>query len=210
MSEPTTVATGVEQLLEGLVHWTLHDDRIDYRSDAYGLRTPSGTIWIDPLPLQASAAAALGNVAAICLTAGQHQRSAWRYRRELGVPVYAPSGADLEEPPDRWVSDGALLPGGLRAIEAPASHASDLALLVETDGAVAVLFCGDAVVREDDGPLTLLSGKHVDDPARLRATVRRLVELAPRAVCPAHGRPWLSGGAEALHDALRRADPEAG
>ena len=55
--------------------------------------SPEGKVLIDPLPLTDAALAEMGKVAAICLTQGHHQRSAWHYRKLFGVPVYAPAGA---------------------------------------------------------------------------------------------------------------------
>ena len=104
MSEPTTFADRIEMPLPGLLHWTLQDDRINFRADAYGLATPDGVVLIDPLPLSESALSeSLDAVAAICLTEGQHQRSAWRYRKRFGAPVHAPEGAHaLDESPDHF------------------------------------------------------------------------------------------------------------
>jgi hypothetical protein len=78
MSEPTTFADRVETVVPGILHWTVQDDRIDFRSEAYALSAPGGLVLVDPLPLSESALASLGKVAAICLTAGGHQRSSWR------------------------------------------------------------------------------------------------------------------------------------
>jgi hypothetical protein len=77
-------------------------------------------VLIDPFPLAEQPLRRLGAVAAICLTCGSHQRSAWRYRRDLGVPVYAPALArEIDEQPEKCYGDGDLLAGGLRAVFTP-------------------------------------------------------------------------------------------
>ena len=206
MSEPTMFADRVFTVVPGIVHWTVQDDRISFRSDAYGVETPDGKVLIDPLPLSAEAVESLGKVAAICLTEGQHQRSAWRLRKRLGVPVYAPEGAhDLEETPDHWFVDGQELPGTLRAIDTPGFGTVHCALILVRDSGGPVLFSGDLVVREGEGAFGLIPDKYVDDPRDIRASVTKLLELAPEILCPAHGAPATSGGGDRLQEALHKA-----
>jgi len=203
MSEPTMFAGRVFTVVPGIVHWTVQDDRINFRSDAYGVETPDGKALIDPLPLSTEAGDSLGKVAAICLTEGQHQRSAWRLRKRLDVPVYAPEGAhELDETPDRWYTDGQELPGGLRAVDTPGFGTVHCALVLERDRGGPVLFSGDLVVREGEGPFGLIPDKYVDDPPGIRASVARLLDLAPETLCPAHGAPAAAAGGERLQEAL--------
>ncbi len=203
MSEPKTKADRIQLLNPWLYHWTVSDDRIDnFRSDAYAVLTDEGKVLIDPLPLADKALAEIGKVAAICLTGGQHQRSAWRYRKALGAPVYAPEGAaELEEEPDQWFGDGDALPGGLKAIRTP-GLSSGFALLMETEGGSGALFCGDLLIREGEGLFQLLPDEYLDDPAAARESASRLAQLQVEILCPAHGAPCLSGCGQAIQKAL--------
>jgi hypothetical protein len=76
MSEPRTVAQHVDAVVPGVWTWSIHDERIDFVSTAHAVTAPDGVVLIDPLPLAPRALAGLGNVTAICMTAGTHQRSA--------------------------------------------------------------------------------------------------------------------------------------
>jgi hypothetical protein len=68
----------MREVLDSVVHWTVHDDRIGWRSDAFALtRDPESVVLIDPLPLDDRALAALGRIGGICLTIQSHQRSAF-------------------------------------------------------------------------------------------------------------------------------------
>jgi len=205
MSEPTTFADRVETVVPGVLHWTVQDDRIGFRSDAYAIDTPAGKVLVDPLPLSPEAIDSLGRIASICLTVGQHQRSAWRLRKQLGVPVHAPEGAhDLEEAPDHWYVDGQEVAGGLRAVATPGLGTVHCALILERASGGPVLFSGDLVVREGEGAFALIPDKYVDDPPEIRASVARLMELAPETLCPAHGAPAATRGGESLREALQR------
>ncbi len=203
MSEPKAKADRIQLLNPWLYHWTISDDRIDnFRSDAYAVLTPEGKVLIDPLPLTDEVLAEIGKVAAICLTGSQHQRSAWRYRKAFGVPIYAPDGAvALEEEPDQWFGDGDALPGGLKAIRTP-GLSSGFALLMATEGGSGALFCGDLLIREGEGPFQLLPDEYLDDPTLARESASRLAQLQVEILCPAHGTPCLSGCQKAIQKAL--------
>ncbi len=204
MSEPKAKADRIDMLTPWLYHWMVLDDRIgDFRSDAYAVQTPDGKVLIDPLPLADKALAELGKVAAICLTGGQHQRSAWRYRKALGAPVYAPEGADeLDEEPDEWFRDGDILPGGFEAIWTP-GLGNGFALLIMTEGGSGALFCGDLLIRKGDGLFELLPEEYLLDPGKARASAERLSQLPVETLCPAHGLPCLTGCGQAITEALK-------
>jgi glyoxylase-like metal-dependent hydrolase (beta-lactamase superfamily II) len=203
VSEPSRAAPRVETLLPSLLHWTVEDDRIGARSEAYALVRRGRSVLVDPLPLAPRALAGLGRVAAIVLTIQSHQRSAWRYRRRFGVEVHAPRGSEgLLEEPDRWYDDGAELPGGLTALHAPGPCEASYALRAPRGGG-GILFLGDLLTRGDDGPLEFVPDRWQDAPRRTRASVRSLARLPVSVICPGHGAPLLRGAAEALRAAAR-------
>src|SRR5437773_612834 len=92
MSEPKTAAQTTTEILPGLHHFKILDDRIKTQSDAYALVQAGRVVLIDPLPLDPARLARLGRVEAIVLGSPSHQRSAWRYRKELNAKVHAPEG----------------------------------------------------------------------------------------------------------------------
>jgi len=200
MSEPRTRARAIRRLAPGLLHWTIRDERIRFRSDAYAVGGRDGRVLIDPLPLTGKALSRLGVVAAICLTGSCHQRSAWRYRRRFGAPVYAPRGSrGLDERPDRLYGRGARLPGGLVAIHAPGPTRVHFALhLARGRGA---LFCADVLMRRGKG-LGFVPDEHQDDPPRTRRTAAAFLKRRFAALCCAHGAPIVGGARMAIRRAL--------
>jgi glyoxylase-like metal-dependent hydrolase (beta-lactamase superfamily II) len=202
MSEPSQRARRIQPIAPGLLHWSVHDDRIGARSESYAAVARGRAILVDPLPLTPAALEGLGRVAAIVLTIQSHQRSAWRYRKHFGAPVHAPMGAEgLEEEPDAWYAEGAKLPAGLEAVHAPGPCEASYALRLRRRGGD-VLFLGDVLVRGDDGPLEFVPDAYQDAPRKTRASARRLAELLAQIVCPGHGAPIVEAGAEALRAAV--------
>ena len=203
MSEPKAVAEKVEEVVPGIWRWSVEDERIGgYVGSAHAVRDEAGVVLIDPLPLEPSALAALGPVSAIVLTAGTHQRSSWRLRRELGAPVYAPAGVRLvEEEPDVRYSEGDELPAGLQPFFAPGPGTTQHALLLPRYPSV--LFTSDLFVHQPGEELGFVPDEYVHDAAETRSTAWRILELDFDVLCVAHRAPVLDdpkGAIRALLD----------
>jgi hypothetical protein len=202
MTEPQAVAGNVEEVVPGVWHWHVADDRIGgYISSAHAVGDGEDVVLVDPLPLADDALSALGNVSAICLTTSSHQRSAWRLRHELGVRVWAPAASrEVEEEPDERYSDGAVLPGGLRAIFTPGAGTTQHSLLLEQHGGV--LFTPDLFVHPAGESLALIPAEYAHDPEQARRTAERLLDLDFRVLCTGHGAPVADDPKAAIRAAL--------
>jgi glyoxylase-like metal-dependent hydrolase (beta-lactamase superfamily II) len=202
VSEPRAVAGEPREVIPGLLHFHIHDERIDFPSEAYAGATAPGAILIDPLPLGEAALSRLGPVEAIVLGTPPHQRSAWRCRRLTGAPVHVPRGAaGLDEAPDAEYGDGDRLPGGLRAIHAPGPcRAHHVLYLAQGPG---VLLLGDLLVREADAAPRFLSDDAMEDRQRARQSARRLLEYRFDVLAFGHGEPVARGGRQAFEELLR-------
>jgi glyoxylase-like metal-dependent hydrolase (beta-lactamase superfamily II) len=202
VSEPTTIASAAEEIAPGLWHWAIADERIGgFTSASHAIRSEEGVILIDPLPLAADALAGLGPLVAICLTASVHQRSSWRLRRELGVPVWAPAlSKQVEEEPDGRYEDGDRLPGGLLAIFTPGAGTTQHSLLLERDGGV--LFTPDLFMHEPGGELELVPAEYMHDPEQARRTAAKLLDLDFEVLCSSHGAPVTDDAKGAIRRAL--------
>lgn len=201
MSEPKATATKIEEVVPRIWYWHLHDERTDFLGAAHAVGTDDGTILVDPLPLAADPFEKLGRARAICLTTSGHQRSAWRLRRELGVPVWAPAlTRELEEEPDRRYEEGDDLPGGLRPIFTPGAGTRQFSLLL--DGERAVLFTPDLFVRRPGEPLMFTPAEYMHDAAEARRSAERLLELDFSVLCTGHGVPVADDPHAAIRAAL--------
>jgi len=206
MSEPKTVAAAVNEVVPGLFHYRIDDERIKSQSDAYAVAQAGRVVLIDPLPLEAPLLARLGRVEAILLGAPSHQRSSWRYRREHRATIHAPRGAGgLEEKPDADYKEGDRLPGGLKPIHAPGPGEAQFAF--HHDAKPGVLLCTDLWHITSRG-VEFLPDKYLSDPARARATARRLLELDFDILCFGHGDP-IKGGARQVLAEVVKADAAA-
>ena len=203
MSEPKSEAKRLEPVSPDLWRWHVADDRIEgAESDAYALVDAGRVVLIDPLPIDAALLERLGKIEAIVLTAPNHQRSAWRFRRRFGAKVYAPeSDVVMDEAADHTYSGGDLLPGGLMAFHAPGPAEATHALWLERP--VGVVFVSDLLTREHRHTPTFIPAQWQKSPARTRASVRRLLDDLPFEVaCFAHGPPVVHDARRAVEAAL--------
>jgi glyoxylase-like metal-dependent hydrolase (beta-lactamase superfamily II) len=186
VSEPKTVATALEEVLPGVRRWSIHDERINFVSAAYAVAAEEGTVLIDPLPLEPATLVELGNMTAIVLTCGSHQRSAWRYRREFGAPVYAPAlSKEIDEEPDVRYGDGDRLPGGLVAVFTPGVGTTQHTLLLAGEPTIA--FIADTLLEYPDGKVGMVPERYVYDLAEAKRTLGRMLELDFDVACLGHG-----------------------
>jgi glyoxylase-like metal-dependent hydrolase (beta-lactamase superfamily II) len=160
-------------------------------------------ILIDPLPMKAQDLKRFGTVQAICLTASCHERSAWRYQRILKVPVYAPMRAvDFEGTPDHWYKPNDALPGGLLPVHSPGPTDAHYSFYLKRSGGV--VFCADLLTHYEGEDLEFVPGEYQDDPAGTRVSVRRLLDLRFKILCPNHGAPVTVRTKAAIRRALTR------
>jgi glyoxylase-like metal-dependent hydrolase (beta-lactamase superfamily II) len=205
MAEPKARADKIEYLFPWLLHWTIADERIGgFRSDAFAVQTHDGLMVIDPVPLEDHLQAELKDVGGIFLTHGNHQRSAWRFRKELGVSVYAPGGAaDLDEEPDVRFDETTALPGGLQAVPATGFQAACYLTFTHAEG-TGVLFCGDLICHDPEGPYRFPVQPGYFDPLAGKEDTRRLLDLPLTVMCAAHAVPSLDAYRAALQGAINR------
>jgi len=202
VSEPKAPATEAEEIVRDVWHWRLHDERINALGAAHAVGSSAGTVLIDPLPLVDEAMSKLGSVLAICLTTSSHQRSSWRLRRELGVPVWAPALVrQIDEQPDMRYEEGDALPGGLEAIFTPGAGTAQHSLLHPATG---TLFTPDLFARPPGGHLAFVSARHMHDPEEARRSAEKVLALEFSILCTGHGAPVTEDPHGAIRAALAR------
>ncbi|HKJ69456.1 MAG TPA: MBL fold metallo-hydrolase [bacterium] len=202
MSEPDTVAEEITSIGPGLLHWTLHDNRINHRSDSYAVEGADGLVVIDPLPVKEELTSTFEDAVAICLTGRFHQRSAWRYQQQFEIPVYAPrKGQGYEGQPDHLYDANDTLPGELQVLHAPGPTDAHYVFLWESE-AVSALFCADLLERStEEDVFKFVPAQYQDEPEKTRESVRQLLNYEIDMLCPNHGA-YVRGD---VHAALREA-----
>ena len=95
--------------------------------------------------------------------------------------------------------------GPFTIVGVPGKSPGEIAL---HDPARRLLIVGDAVIGNPPGRLSLLRERVMDDPARLRESVRRLLELDFDGLLVGDGPPIRTGGHERLRELVASFPPD--
>jgi glyoxylase-like metal-dependent hydrolase (beta-lactamase superfamily II) len=203
MTEPSEIADRAEPVADGVWWWGIRNSNIGGgASSSHLIATGGDVVLVDPVRLAPDQLDALPAATGIVLTAKCHQRSAWRYRREFGVEVWAPQGAPAaDEEPDHRYAAGDRIPAGLEAVLTPRPEPVHYCMLARERDA---LVCSDLLMGDPEQGLEFVPGRFHDDPAQTRASTEALLGLPFSLLCLDHGRPFADGP-RAIQQLLDRA-----
>lgn len=192
----------MREILPGILTWPWFSARHGYDFNGYLLRHPTGNVCVDPAEMTDDALDALARegVATIVLTNRNHTRASARVQARTGAAV-AIHPADAEHARAHGVAiDAELAVGGivgpLVVIDAHGKSPGEVALHWPERR---ILIVGDACVGNPPGRCALLPEPVLDDPAALRASLRRIAaDVDFDTLLPGDGAPILTGAREAL------------
>ncbi len=163
-----------------ILTWPWFSEPHGYNFNGYLVRDPDGNICIDPVePMVDDMDALVGEgVAWIVLTNRNHSRAANRVRAGTGArTIIHADDADHARSQETELDD-ALEVGGtvgpLEVVDASGKSPGEVALLWRDRG---ILIVGDAITGNPPGQCGLLPERVMDDPARLRNSLRKFLDL---------------------------------
>ena len=193
----------MREILSGIWSWPWFSEPHGYNFNGHLIRHEGGNLCIDPVEPTAAdleEIASLG-VSQILLTNRNHSRAANKIRARTGART---SIHPADAPHAR--KEGAELDGELRIGE-KIGPLTIVGAAGKSPGEVVlhwperkILIVGDAVVGDPPGRCKLLPEKVVDDPPRLRESVRSLSVLDFDILLPGDGEPILQGARERLRE----------
>ena len=193
----------MREIVDGIVTWSSFSEPHGYDFNGYFVRHPAGNLCIDPVEPPADIFELLTRegVARVLLTNRNHVRRANLVRERTGATVSIhPADADYAR------QQGATIDVELRTGERVGPFVV-VGVPGKSPGEVAFhcpvrrrLVVGDAVIGNPPGALSLLREKVMDDPARLRASIRALAELDFDVLLTGDGAPILRDARARLHE----------
>jgi glyoxylase-like metal-dependent hydrolase (beta-lactamase superfamily II) len=163
-----------------ILTWPWFSEPHGYNFNGHLVRDPGGNICIDPVEPTEDDMDALvrEGVAWIVLTNRNHSRAANRVRACTGArTVIHADDADHARSQETELDDalevGATV-GPLEVVDASGKSPGEVALLWRDRG---ILIVGDAIIGNPPGQCGLLPERVMDDPARLRTSVRAFLGL---------------------------------
>ncbi len=193
----------MQEFLPGVLTWQWFSEPHGYDFNGTLVLHEAGNLCIDPVdPTEAVLdRLSLEVVARILLTNRNHTRAANRVRERTGGavsihPADAGYARDQETSIDLEFEIGQQV-GPFTIVGVPGKSPGEVAL---HDPARRLLIVGDALIGNPPGQLSLLRERVMDDPERLRESVRRLLELDFDALLVGDGAPICKGGRECLRE----------
>jgi glyoxylase-like metal-dependent hydrolase (beta-lactamase superfamily II) len=200
----------MREIVQGIFTWESFSEPHGYDFNGYFLRHPGGNLCIDPVDPPEDVLALLGRegVARILITNRNHVRKAMVVREQSGAPVTIhPDDAAYARQQGATI-DAELRPGErigpLTVVGVPGKSPGEVALHWPERR---LLVVGDAAIGNPPGRLSLLRERVMDDPPRLRRSLRALAELDPDVVLVGDGVS-IVGGAGAQLRALVASFPD--
>ena len=193
----------MREILPGVLSWSQLSEPHGYDFNGTLLLNAEGNLCVDPVDPAEEVLDRLANegVAQILLTNRNHARASNRVRERTGArvaihPADAAYARDQGTAIDTELEVGELV-GPFTVVGVPGKSPGEIAL---HDPARKLLVVGDAVIGNPPGRLSLLRERVMDDPVRLRASVRCLLELDFDALILGDGIPIREGGLECLRE----------
>ena len=170
----------MREIVPDILTWSWFSEPHHYYFNGHLVRDPGGNICIDPVELAEDGldAIAIEGVARILLTNRNHSRAANQVRGRAGART-AIHGNDAEHARNEGTKLDDRLEvgeriGPLEVIDAAGKSPGEMALFWRDRG---ILIVGDAVIGNPSGQCGLLPDRVKDDPAGLRRSVRKFLDL---------------------------------
>ncbi len=193
----------MREFLPGVLTWAWFSEPHGYDFNGTLVLHEEGNLCIDPVDPSDEVLDRLAKegVARILITNRNHTRAANRVRDRTGAAVSIhPADADYVRDQgtriDAELAVGESV-GPFTIVGAPGKSPGEVVL---HDAARRLLVVGDAVIGNPPGRLSLLRERVMDDPARLRASVRSFLELDFDALVVGDGVPIREGARERLQE----------
>lgn len=193
----------MKEILKDIFTWPWFSEPHGYNFNGYFIRHAGGNLCIDPVEPAEEALEEIARrgVARVLLTNRNHSRAANQVRaRTGGRTAMHPADAAHARSQGTELDDELKLGekvGPLVVVGVPGKSPGEIALHWPERR---ILIVGDAVVGSPPGRLKLLPEKVVDDPRRLRSSVRELLALDFDILLPGDGEPILQGAKERLKE----------
>ena len=200
----------MREIVPDVFTWSRFSEPHGYDFNGWLARHPDGNVCIDPVEPTDDVLAFLARegVARIVLTNRNHTRRAALVRERTGAPI-AIHDADAAHARAQGTAIDAEVRvgdhvGPFVVIGVPGKSPGEIAL---HDAARRLLIVGDAVIGNPPGRLSLLREQVMDDPSRLRASVRALAALDLDVVLPGDGVPILAAASARLRELVAAFPP---
>jgi glyoxylase-like metal-dependent hydrolase (beta-lactamase superfamily II) len=196
----------MREIVADIWTWSWFSAQHGYNFNGHLICAPGGNLCIDPVEPTPEVLAELARrgVQRILLTNRNHVRDANRLRSRTGArTAIHPDDAGYARGQNAEIDDAFAVSdriGPLTVLGVPGKSAGEVAFHWPERR---ILIVGDAIIGNPPGSCGLLREKVMDDPARLRSSIRRLLDVDFDTLLVGDGEPILSGAKQRLRELVQ-------
>lgn len=193
----------MREICDRVFVWSRLSEPHGYDFNGYLVKQLRGSLVIDPVEPgdEDLSELASAEVSRILITNRNHSRAANTVRAHTGARVAIHPDDARHATAQGCPIDDSLKPGDcigpLHVVAVPGKSPGEVVLHWPQRK---ILFVGDAVIGNPPGGLSLLPEAKLDDPRRLRESVRGLLDLDFDVLLPGDGVPLLASAKQPLRD----------
>jgi glyoxylase-like metal-dependent hydrolase (beta-lactamase superfamily II) len=204
----------MREILPGIFTWgSTYVDR-PWDLNGYAISLAGFTVLVDPPEPEEdewSGFDTMRPIAKIVLTNRDHVRGAELFRTSCDASLVAGADEVMQFAPiriDEEVREGELIAGVLRVIHLPGKSPGEIGLYFDpAHHAVSrerggIVLLGDAIIGNPPGALGLIPEPKLDDPRKLKQSLRKLLDYDFDVLLLCDGQPLLSGGKQKVAEFL--------
>jgi glyoxylase-like metal-dependent hydrolase (beta-lactamase superfamily II) len=201
----------MHEIVPGIFTWSWFSERHGYDFNGHLICHAGGNLCVDPVEADAETWAQIRGigVARIVLTNRNHLRAATALRASTGARVAIhPADAGHAQTQGAALDDEIAVGGEMgpfEIVEVPGKSPGEIALHWRGRR---LLIVGDAIVGNPPGRCTLLAERVMDDPPRLRKSVRSLLGLDFDVLLVGDGRSILRDAKARVQELVECFPPE--
>lgn len=193
----------MREILEGIFTWSRLSEPHGYDFNGYFIRAPAGNLAIDPVEPEAADLDWLAGegVSRVLLTNRNHSRAANKLRARTGArTAIHPDDAEHARSQGCEIDEDLEIGGRVTPLRVLSGAGKSPGEVVLHWPERRLLLVGDVVIGNPPGKCGLLPEEKMDDPARLRATVKRLLDLDFAILLVGDGTPILEDARARLEE----------
>jgi glyoxylase-like metal-dependent hydrolase (beta-lactamase superfamily II) len=206
-STSVTLSLGaMHEILPGILTWgSTYADR-PWDLNGYAIGLDGRTVLVDPPAPEEDdwpRFDMMKPIVKIILTNRDHVRDTERFRARCGARLVAGADEVTQLAPtaiDEAVREGDLIAGALRVIHLPGKSPGEIGLYFDPAHHTVsrkmggILLLGDAIIGNPPGALSLIPEPKLDDPSKLKRSLRKLLDYDFDVLLLCDGQPVLRDG----------------
>ena len=196
----------MQEIIPGVYTWSIYSDKKGYDFNGFAVKTPEGTVLIDPPDIDEAIWSELEDlkpIDSVFVTNRNHSRAAEKFAEHFEAPlrIHESDEPDAEASATETVRGGEKVCGDIEVLHLPGKSPGEIGFYLADRNAVIV---GDVVIGVPDGELSTYPDEVVDDREELLKSAQKLLQYDFDSLLLCDGKSFISGGKAKLEEFVEK------